>query len=321
MRAATFDGYGPLDAVSLGDAPQPVPGKGEVLIRVRASALGVGDVFSVRGTPFMIRMASGVFKPRWGIPGYDFAGTVEAVGDDVADVKPGDDVFGGSTATCAEFTLAKPKQLAPKPPSLSFEEAASMPTVGSAALQGLRDAGKLRAGQRLLIIGASGGIGTLGVQIAKAMGAHVTGVCSTSNVDLVRSLGADGVIDYTREDFVASDQRYDVILDNVENRTFAEVRSVLAPSGTLVLNSGTGASGLPMLMRLVRPVLQSPFSKQSYKRFFSAPSTANLTYLSDLVAAGKLRPVVAQVYPLAETAAALAHVAGGHARGRVVVAI
>jgi NADPH:quinone reductase-like Zn-dependent oxidoreductase len=208
-----------------------------------------------------------------------------------------------------------------KPARLTFEEAAAIPTSALAALHGLRDAGKLHEGQRVLINGASGGVGTFAVQIAKALGAEVTGVCSTTNLNMVRSLGADRVIDYTKEDFTQGGPRYDLILDNVENRSLSEVRRALTPRGTLVLNSGVGASGIRMLVRLVRPLVISPFVRHSLRRFLSTPNRADLTVLKTLVEDGKLRPVIDCTYPLPETPAALRHIEAGHARGKVVIAM
>jgi NADPH:quinone reductase-like Zn-dependent oxidoreductase len=321
MKAITYDRYGPLQALALRDIPTPTPKDGEVLVRVRAAGLAIGDVFSVRGAPYAMRMYTGLLKPKWGVPGYDLAGQVEAVGGAVTCFQPGDEVFGSSAATCAEYATAPEDQLVPKPASLPWQEAAAIPMPAMAALRGLRDAGKLRAGQSVLINGASGGIGHLAVQIAKAFGAEVTGVCSTKNVEMVRSLGADHVIDYTHEDFTAGDERYDVILDNVENRSLSDIRRVLKPKGTLVLNSGTGASGIEMVVRLARPLVMSPFTSQKMRRYLVRPNQKDLAAIKGLIEAGKLRPVIDRTYPLAETAVALAHIEGGHVAGKVVVTI
>lgn len=268
---------------------------------------------------------SGLRRPRYGVPGYDVCGYVAAVGSSVTGLKPGDEVFGlclwPAAGACAEYARAAPDKLALKPAGHTFEEAAAVPTSASAALHGLRDAGRLQAGQKVLINGASGGVGTFAVQLGKVLGAEVTGVCSTRNVELVRSLGADHVIDYTREDFTKAGQRYDLILDNIENRSLADVRRALAPDGTLVLNSGTGAGGLHLLARLVRPVVLSPFVRQNLRRYLSTPNKADFEFLKALVEEGKLRPVIDTSYSLDETAAALRHIETGRASGKVVVAV
>jgi len=321
MKAMVHDSYGPLELLELRELDRPVLGDGEVLVRVEAAGLHVGDCFGVRGAPFAMRLVSGLFRPKYGVPGFDLAGRVEAVGPKVTRFRPGDAVFGAGHGTCAEYARTSEDQLAPRPAGLTSTEAAALATSGLAALHGLRDAGRVRAGQKVLINGAAGGVGTFAVQIAKAFGAEVTGVCSPGNVDLVRSLGADDVIDYTREDFTARAGRYDLILDNVENRALAEVRRALAPDGTLLLNSGTGAEGLAMLIRLVKPLVVSPFVRQNLRRFLSKPNHADLVVLKELVEAGKLRPVVDRTYPLARTPEALAHIESGHARGKVVVTL
>lgn len=303
----------------------PTPGDGEVLVRVHAAGIHVGDAFGVRGAPLPLRFMSGLRRPRVGVPGFDIAGTVAAVGRSVTRFVPGDEVVGvcrwPASGACAEYAVAAEEGLVARPPGLSFEEAAAIPTSASAALHGLRDAGGLASGQRVLVIGASGGVGTYAVQIAKAHGAEVTGVCSARNLDLVRSLGADRVIDYTAEDFTLERERYDLVLDNVEHRPLAEVRRVLAPTGTLVLNSGTGASGIGLVVRLIRPLVLSPFSGQRLRRFLSNPSRADLELLVGMAAEGRLRPVIGATYPLAETAAAFRQVESGHSRGKIVISV
>ena len=248
MKAMIQDKYGSLEALRLRDIDMPVVKDHEVLVRVRAAGLNVGDCFGVRGSPLPMRLATGLRKPKYGVPGCDVAGHVEAVGHGVTQFKPGDEVFGASNGTCAEYVLAEASKLAPKPAKLTFVQAAALPIAALAALHALRDVGKVRPGQRVLINGASGGVGTVAVQIAKSLGAHVTGVCSTRNVDMVRSIGADQVIDYTQEDFAEGEPRYDLIFDNVENRALSDCRRVLKPSGTLILNSGTGAHGIALLL-------------------------------------------------------------------------
>jgi NADPH:quinone reductase-like Zn-dependent oxidoreductase len=254
------------------------------------------------------------------VPGFDLAGEVVAVGAAVTKFRVGDEVFGSGNGTCAEYATAGENTLAAKPRSLTFEQAAAIPTSALAALHGLRDAAKLRPGQRILINGASGGVGTFAVQIAKSLGAHVTGVCGTKNVELVRSIGADEVIDYTKDDFTRG-RRYDVIFDNIENRSLGEVRRALTPDGTLVLNSGTGATGLRMLRRLLWPIVLSKFVRHTLRRFISNPNAADLDVLKTMVEAGTLRPVIESTYPLSETRTALQHIESGHARGKVVIAV
>lgn len=319
MRAIIHDSYGPIEGLETRDIGRPVAGPGEVLVRVRAAGLHIGDCFAVTGTPWLVRLMTGLRRPKCGIPGYDLAGEVVAVGAGATRFRIGDEVFGAGIGTCAEYARAEEKALAPKPAALSFEEAAAIPTSGLAALHGLR-AGKLRSGQKVLINGASGGVGTFAVQIAKALGADVTGVCSTRNVELVRSLGADNVIDHTKEDFTRSGP-YDLIFDNVENRSLTEIRRALTAGGTLVLNSGRGPRGLAMLVRLVWPLVLAGFVGHTIRRYVSNPNAADLAELGRLAVDGKIRPIVGVTYPLSETREALRHIEGGHARGKVVIAI
>ncbi len=326
MRAVVHDRYGaPDDVLELGDIETPAVRKDEVLVRVHAAGLHRGDTFGVRGSPFPVRLMSGVRRPRYGVPGLDVAGTVEAVGSGVTRFRPGDEVFGScrwpSAGACAEYARAAEEHVAPMPTGLDFEEAAAIPTSALAALHALRDAGKLQPGQKVLINGASGGVGTFAVQIAKALGAEVTGVCSTRNVDLVRSLGADHVFDYTKTDFTTARSRYDLILDNTENRSLAEVRRALTPNGTLVLNSGTVFSGPKILPRVLWPLVLSRFVSHNLRRNVSSPNRADLEVLTAFVEEGKLRPVIDRRFPLAETPNALRYIEGGHARGKVVIAV
>ena len=326
MRAVVQDRYGAPEEVLEGRRiERPEIGHDEVLVRVHAAGLHVGDCFGVRGAPWPVRLMTGLRRPKYGVPGLDVAGQVEAVGSRVTRFQPGDEVFGAcnwpSAGACAEYAAADEDKLVSKPANLTFEEAAAIPTSALAALHGLRDAGALKPGQRLLINGASGGVGTFAVQIAKALGAEVTGVCSTANVAMVRSLGADHVIDYTKADFTKGVLRYDLILDNVENRSLSDVRRVLEPRGTLVLNSGTGASGPKLMLRLVRPVVLSRFVRHQLRRYLSNPNRADLEVLKALVEEGKLKPVIDRSFPLAETPAALRHIEAGHARGKVVIAV
>jgi len=321
MQAIIQDHYGPIDGLEAREIDRPEIGVDDVLIRVRAAAVHIGDVFAVRGRPLPMRLATGLLRPTYGVPGFDVAGVVEAVGPGVTRFHPSDEVFGVTSGSTAEFARSTQDQLAPKPAGLTFEEAAAIPTSASAALHGLRDAGKLRAGQKVLVIGASGGVGTFAVQIAKAMGAEVTGVTSTRNLDTVRSIGADRVVDYSREDFVADGARYNLVFDNIENRSLSDVRRVLTADGTLVLNSGRATGGVRGFFRLIAPIVRSAFGRQNLRRFLSKPKAADLNYLTGLVDAGQLRPVIDRTYPLSETVAALRRVDAGHAVGKVVVAV
>jgi NADPH:quinone reductase-like Zn-dependent oxidoreductase len=321
MQAMVQSVYGPPDVLSLRTIARPTLRAADVLVRVHAAALHIGDSFGVRGAPLLMRMVTGLFRPKPGVPGFDLAGVVEAVGSGVTTFRPGDAVFGASHGTCAEFVSAPAGQLALKPTNLTFEQAAAVPTSALAALHGLRDAGGVRRGQKVLINGAAGGIGTFAVQIAKAFGANVTGVCSTPNVDLVRSLGADAVIDYTNEDFTRAGLQYDLLFDNVENRSLSACRRALTPAGTLVLNSGSGGKGLGLLVRLLRPLVLSPFVRQNLRRYLSKPNHTDLAVLKEFIEAGTLRPVIDQTFPLQETPAALRHIETGHARGKVVITV
>ena len=321
MKAMVYDRYGSLDVLSLREIAVPKIKADEVLVRTRAAGIHIGDCLLRQGSPFPVRLVTGLLRPKYGVPGLDVAGTVEAVGSKVTTLKVGDEVFGSGWGTCAEYVAAKPGQLLLKPASLSFAEAVVLATSGTAALCGLRDAGKLQPGQKVLINGASGAVGTLAVQIAKALGGQVTGVCSTKNVALVQSLGADAVIDYTQEDFTKGSARYDLILDNIENHSLAQCRGVLTPDGTLILNSGTEGTGMAMMWRLLKPVLLAPFVRQKLRRYFSATNQADLVALTKLVEAGQLKPVLGKTYPLAETRAAFAYIESGRAQGKVVVTL
>ncbi len=321
MRAIVQDTYGSPDVLKLRDIEKPGVGDDEVLARVHAAGLHQGDCFSVRGEPFLMRMATGLLKPKHGVPGYDVAGHVEAVGKDVKRFQPGDEVSGACNGTCAEYTCAGEDKFALKPTNLTLEEAAAIPTSALAALHALRDVGKVQPGQKVLINGASGGVGTFAVQIAKSFGAEVTGVCSTTNVEMVRSIGADHVIDYAQQDFTQSGRRYDLIFDNVENRSLSDCRRALTPGGTLILNSGSGAHGIGLLVRLVKPLVLSPFVSQNLRRYLSIPNNEDLVVLKDLVESEKLKPVIDRTYPLSEVPEAIRYLEQGHARGKVVITV
>jgi len=315
------DRYGALELLGEREVDIPQVQGDEVLVRVEAAGLHIGDCFGVRGRPWPLRMVKGLLKPKYGVPGFDLAGRVEAVGDRVTRFRKGDEVFGSGDGSCAEFARARENALALKPKNLSFEQAAALPTSALAALHALRDVGQVQPGQKVLILGASGGVGSFAVQIARIQGAEVTGVCSTANVERVRSVGAQQVIDYTREDFVAGGPRYDLIFDNVENRSLADCRRALTPRGMLILNSGTGARGLAMVVRLLKPLVLSWFVRQGLRRYLSTPNHADLVVLKEWVEAGKLSPLMDRTYPLRETPAALRYIEGGHARGKVVISV
>jgi NADPH:quinone reductase-like Zn-dependent oxidoreductase len=316
MKAIVQNGYGSPDVFELKEIDKPVVTDGDVLVRVHAAALHAGDVFVMRGDPYVARMSAGWPKPKDYVPGYDVAGQVEAVGKNVTQYQPGDEVFGACQRTCAEYVCAAADKFAPKPANLTFEQAAAVPTSAAAALRGLRDAGKVQPGQKVLINGASGGVGTFAVQIAKAFGAEVTGVCSTRNVDMVRSIGADHVIDYTQEDFTQSGQRYDLILDNVANRSFSDCRRVLPLQGTLIPNSGH--SGLSYI---VKALVRSAFVRQQGRPYIAIPNHEDLVVLKELIESGKVTPVIDRTYPLSETPEAFRYLDEGHARGKVVITV
>ncbi|MBA2631758.1 MAG: NAD(P)-dependent alcohol dehydrogenase [Chloroflexi bacterium] len=321
MQAVIQDTYGPPERLEVRTIETPRISDDEVLVRVEAAGLHIGDSFGVRGAPLPMRLVSGLLRPKYGVPGFDVAGRVETVGASVTKFNPGDEVFGVTSGACAEYAAVAEGKLAQKPKGLSFEQAAALPTSALAALQGLRDVAHVRPGDKVLINGASGGVGTMATQIAKSLGAHVTAVCGARSAAMVRSIGADRVIDYATQDFTLGGPQYDVIFDNVENRSLAECRRALTPRGTLVLNSGTGARGLTMLLRLVHPLALSPFVGQSLRRFVSNPNHADLVILGGLADAGTLRPVIDSTFPLHATAAALRYIESGHARGKVVIAV
>ena len=319
MKAVYAESYGPPEELRVIDRPIPTITDRQVLVRVHAAALHVGDCFTVRGRPFVVRMETGWRRPRVGIPGYDFSGVVESVGANVDDFHPGDEVFGYQSGSCAEYVAADVNKIDAKPPNVSHVEAASVVTSGLTAFHALRDIAKVGPGHSVLINGASGGIGTFAVQIAKTMEAEVTGVCSGKHVSMVRSLGADHVIDYQREDFTYSSKRYDCVLDNVENRDLSEVRSILKPNATLICNSGTGAVGLAFWIRLLRPLMVSPFVTQRLCRFVSTPNQADLRQLMQKVVEQKVRPVIAAEHSMDEVPDALRMLEQGHTAGKRVV--
>jgi NADPH:quinone reductase-like Zn-dependent oxidoreductase len=321
MKAVLRDRYCSPDVLEFRDVDMPVVGDGDVLVRVHAAGVDQGVWHLVTGLPYALRLAGfGVLRPKVRVAGMDVAGRVEAVGRDVRHLKPGDDVFGTCDGSFAEYACAAEAKFAVKPANITFAQAAAIPGSGFAALQALRDTGQVQAGQHVLVIGAGGGVGTFAVQLAKAFGARVTGVCSTGKVDLVRSIGADAVIDYTQEDFAEDEQRYDLVLDTGGNRPLAKLRRVLTPSGTLVIVGAEGGGRwLQGTDRQLRAMARSPFGSQRLRGLMSVQRKEDLEFLRELVEAGTVTPVVGRAYPLREAAAAIRHLRDGHVGGKVVV--
>jgi NADPH:quinone reductase-like Zn-dependent oxidoreductase len=324
MKAIVQDRYGSGEVLELSTIDRPVIGDHDVLVRVRAAAVNPGDWAIMSGLPYIARPAPlyGLRKPKNPVRGTDVAGQVEAIGASVTRFRPGDEVFGWCRGAFAEYAAASEDALALKPSNVSFEQAAGVPMAGAVALQALRDRGNVRAGQRVLINGASGGVGTFAVQIAKSLGADVTGVCSTPNVDLVRSIGADHVIDYTHEDFTRQGERYDFILDNAASTPLSSLRRALTPTGMLVPNGGGfGNRWFASGGRLISAMVSFQFVSQRLGRFLVAKKQEDLIVLKDLIEAGKVTPVIGRTYPLNETSQAMDCVATGHARGKVVISV
>ena len=323
VKAIVQDLYGTPDVLELRDIDQPDVGDNDVLVRVHAAGVDPAVWHLMTGLPYLVRiMGFGVRVPKTRVRGRDLAGRVEAVGKDVSRFHAGDEVFGFGNGSFAEYARAQQDKLVLKPASVTFEEAAAVPTSAITALQGLRDKGAVQAGQRVLIIGAGGGVGTFAVQLAKALGAEVTGVCSTSKLDLVRSIGADHVIDYQREDFTQSSERYDVILDTGGNRSLSELRGVLTPRGTLVIVGGeTGGRWLGGSDRTLRAVALSPFVGQKLRALLAAERRSDLQFLKQLLETGAVRPVIDRTYALSEVPDAIGYLAQGHVRGKVVITV
>ncbi|MFD5489113.1 NAD(P)-dependent alcohol dehydrogenase [Streptomyces virginiae] len=321
MKAIVQDRYGPADVLRLDEVDRPVPGRGEVLVRVHAAAVDQGVWHLVTGLPYALRPVFGLRAPRVRTPGMDLAGRVEAVGPDVTRVRPGDEVFGSCHGSFAEYACAKEDALAPKPAGLGFEEAATVPVSGVTALKALRDVGRVRAGQRVLVLGASGGVGTYAVQLAKAFGAHVTGVCSTAKTDLVRSIGADEVVDYKQEDPVDGSRRYDLVLDIAGNRPLSRLRRALTARGTLVIVGGEGGGRwLGGNERQLGALLLSPFVGQRLRSLaVMEQHHSDLRALTELIEDGSVTPVVDRSYPLAEVPDAIRHLRGGQVRGKIAI--
>jgi NADPH:quinone reductase-like Zn-dependent oxidoreductase len=321
LRAIVQGAYGTADVLELRDIERPEPRDDEVLVRVHAAGVGPDVWHLMAGVPYMVRLVAGVRRPRRPVPGWDGAGRVEAVGAKVTRFKPGDEVFGSCEGSFAEYARAKADKLAPKPANLTFEQAAAVPVAGVTALQALRDKGRVRAGQRVLVIGASGGVGTFSVQLAATYGAQVVGVCGPAGEELVRSLGATDVIDYTREEITARPGRYDLILDAAGNRPLSVLRRVLAPRGTLVIVGGEDGGRWLGVGRQLRATLLSPFLRRRLGTFLAVTRHADLLVLKELAEQGKVTPVVERTYPLADAAAAVRHLREGHPRGKVVLTI
>src|SRR3989454_5077573 len=323
MKAIAYKAYGSADILEVKDVPKPDVDADRVLIRVRAACANPYDWHFMRGLPLIARTSMGLRKPKYSLLGSDVAGEVEAVGDAVTRFRPGDDVFGFvGSGGFAEFVSAPEKLLALKPDNLSFEQAATVPLAAVTALQGLRDAGELQSGQKVLIVGASGGVGTFAVQIAKWYGADVTGVCSTTNLEMVRSIGADRVIDYTREDFTRNGQQYDLIFELAGTTSPAAYRRALTPKGRLVLSSGDSPHRLiGPFDRIVKALVMSPFVGQALRPFLMKPKGEDLDSLRELIEAGCIAPVVDRTYPLGETADAIRHLETGRARGKLVISL
>ncbi|PTL76939.1 NAD(P)-dependent alcohol dehydrogenase [Vitiosangium sp. GDMCC 1.1324] len=321
MNAIVQPAYGSVEVLRFEQVERPAVGDGEVLVRVHAASVCKGDVHLLTGKPYLLRLMFGLSQPKRRIAGQNVAGTVEAVGSHVTAFKPGDEVYGQTPGGAfAEYVCASADMLAPKPANLTFEQAAAVPVSGMTALQGLRDAGQLKPGQKVLINGASGGVGTFAVQIAKALGAEVTAVCSTRHVDKVRAIGADRVIDYTREDFARGAERYDVMLDLVGNRPLADCRAVLKPEGVFVSSAGSpGGNWIGPIVWMLKVMLAGMFGRQKVALLMSTPRQEDLLFLRSLLEAGKVTPVIERQYALRETAAAVGHVAEGHAQGTTVI--
>ena len=326
MKAIVYHNYGSPDVLRLEEIAKPVPNDNQVLVKVRAASVNPLDWHYMEGTPYLIRIfGAGLFKPTVTRLGVDYSGTVEAVGRKVTQFKPGDEVFGGKTGAFGEYVCAlADRAIVLKPAGVTFEQAASLPIAAITALQGLRDKGHVLAGQKVLINGASGGVGTFAVQIAKSFGAEVTGVCSTRNLDMVRSIGADHVIDYTKEDFTRSGQNYDVIIDNVGNHSMLECRRVLNPKGKYILIGGGGVNDSPWigpLASVIKGLVLAPFVSQDMGMMLADLNQKDLTALGDLIQTGKVTPVIDRLYPLRDLPAAIRYLEKGHARGKVIIMV
>lgn len=321
MRAIVYRRYGSPDVLSLQDVPIPEVKDGQVRVRVRAVSVNPVDWHLIRGKPYFARLDFGLRRPKRNIPGVDVAGVIESVGSGVTELRPGDEVWGEKGRSLAEYVAGPARLFLPKPDGISFEHAAAIPAAGATALQTLRDKGNLQPGQKVLINGAAGGCGTFGVQIAKALGAHVTGVCSTANLEMVSSLGADEVIDYTREDFTRRADRYDLIIDNAANRSLSAMRRVMTPAGTLVLVGASKGDWIGPVARIAAAALRSRRGTQRMLPHLTDTRREDLEFLGQLVTEGKLTPVIDRRYPLDQAADALRYLETMHARAKVIVTV
>ncbi|MGW2584559.1 NAD(P)-dependent alcohol dehydrogenase [Streptomyces virginiae] len=320
MKAIVQDVYGPPEVLRMEEMERPVPRRREVLVRVRAAGVDQGVWHLMAGLPYAVRAVSGLRTPRSRVRGMDVAGVVEAVGPDVTRFRPGDEVYGNCSGSFAEYACAKEGSLAPKPAGLSFEQAAAVPVSACTALGAVRDSGQVKAGQRVLVLGASGGVGSFAVQVAKAYGAHVTGVCSTTKTDLVRSLGADEVLDYTRQDPVDGTHRYDVILDIAGNRPISRLRRALTPRGTLAIVGGEGGGNwIGGNQRQLGAMLLTPFVGHRLRAHGTLVRSRDLEALTELIEAGSVTPAVDRIYPLAEVPDAIRYLRDGQVRGKVAI--
>ncbi len=321
MRAVVYRRYGSPDVLQLEEVPKPAVKDGDVLVRVHAAAVNPLDWHLLRGKPYIVRPTSGWRTPKRNIPGVDVAGVVEAVGRDVTGLKPGDEVFGEKSRACAEYVCGPEKLFVHRPANLTLAQAAAVPVGAVTALQSLREKGNVQPGQKVLVNGASGGVGTFTVQLARSFGAEVTGVCSTANVELVRSLGADHVIDYTREDFTRSPNRYDLVIDNVGNRSLMSMRRVLAPTGTLVLVGASKGNWIAPIARILAAQQMSRFGTQRMVGMFTDMTRDDLLFIKDLIERGEVTPVIDRTYPLAETPDAIRYLETMRARGKVIISV
>lgn len=323
MKAVVYRTYGSPKVLKLEEVEIPIVGDDQILVKVRAVSLNPYDWHMMRGIPYFMRLSTGYVKPKYSGFGNDFAGIVERVGKNIGDLRAGDEVFGGGQGALAEYVVTSRASVVRKPATMTFEQAAAIPIAAITALQGLRDKGLIKAGQRVLINGASGGVGTFAVQIAKALGAEVTGVCSTRNAEMVRELKADHVIDYTQEDFTRNTPGYDLILDAVGNRSLFALRRALAPNGMLVMVGGgrIGRFGLGMLVLLAQLIIVARFASQKLIFMVAKRNPVDLLTICQFIEAGKLTPVLARTYPLHESAEAVRHLESGHASGKVIVTL
>ena len=324
MKAIVQDRYGSADVLEFRDIEEPVTGENDVLLRVHAAGCGPDVWHLMTGMPYLARLAVGFRRPKVGVRGWDVAGTVEAVGTNVTDLRPGDEVMGTAEGgSFAELVISRPGKLVQKPANLTFEQAAAVPISGTTALRAVRDEGKVQPGQRVLVIGAAGGVGSLAVQIAKAFGAEVTGVCSTSKTDLVRSIGANDVIDYTLEDFADGSRRWDVIVDTAGRRPLSQLRRALAPKGSLVIVGGDGGGRWTggFFRGVLRAPLVSLFVGQRLRGLTSKVKQQDLLAIAKLIAAGTVTPVIDRTYPLIEAPDAIRYLEEGHTRGKVVITV